>query len=192
MKLAYTRRLVSAALCGELDDVETRTDPIFGLEIPRHVVGVPDEVLQPRATWDDPEAYDKQATSLANMFAENFKQFAGGVSVAAGGGSICHFDGTKLTVGPQSAGADPGPACYGKGGVEPTVTTDLAAGRLPWVSLKTPGWAAMADGTHDAEIDQLLTAHPGAGAAAARVSMRTASSLFAKISILASAFSICF
>jgi 5-oxoprolinase (ATP-hydrolysing) len=44
-------------------------------------------------------------------------------TVAAGGGSLCRFDGHKLTVGPQSAGADPGPACYGRGG--PLALTDL-------------------------------------------------------------------
>ena len=44
-------------------------------------------------------------------------------TVAAGGGSICDFDGVKLIVGPQSAGADPGPACYGKGG--PLTVTDV-------------------------------------------------------------------
>jgi 5-oxoprolinase (ATP-hydrolysing) len=44
-------------------------------------------------------------------------------TVAAGGGSICRFDGVKLVVGPDSAGADPGPACYGKGG--PLTVTDL-------------------------------------------------------------------
>ena len=44
-------------------------------------------------------------------------------TVAAGGGSICQFDGVKLTVGPDSAGADPGPACYGRGG--PLTVTDL-------------------------------------------------------------------
>ena len=44
-------------------------------------------------------------------------------TVAAGGGSICRFDGTKLTVGPESAGADPGPACYGRGG--PLTVSDL-------------------------------------------------------------------
>lgn len=44
-------------------------------------------------------------------------------TVAAGGGSICQFDGVKLVVGPQSAGADPGPACYGKGG--PLAVTDI-------------------------------------------------------------------
>lgn len=44
-------------------------------------------------------------------------------TIAAGGGSVCHFDGVKLVVGPQSAGADPGPACYGRGG--PLTVTDI-------------------------------------------------------------------
>lgn len=44
-------------------------------------------------------------------------------TVAAGGGSVCGFDGVKLFVGPQSAGADPGPACYGRGG--PLTVTDV-------------------------------------------------------------------
>ncbi|RME41820.1 MAG: hydantoinase, partial [Planctomycetota bacterium] len=44
-------------------------------------------------------------------------------TVAAGGGSICRFDGQKLVVGPDSAGADPGPACYGRGG--PLTVTDM-------------------------------------------------------------------
>ena len=54
-------------------------------------------------------------------------------TVGAGGGSIAHLDpGGALLVGPRSAGADPGPACYGRGGTEPTVTdADLVAGRIP-------------------------------------------------------------
>ncbi|MEE8349832.1 MAG: hydantoinase/oxoprolinase family protein [Acidobacteriota bacterium] len=55
-------------------------------------------------------------------------------SVGAGGGSIAHVpEITKaLRVGPQSAGADPGPACYGKGGTEPTVTdANVVVGHLP-------------------------------------------------------------
>ena len=52
-------------------------------------------------------------------------------TVAAGGGSICRFDGVKLVVGPESAGADPGPAAYGRGG--PLTVTDLNVflGRIP-------------------------------------------------------------
>jgi N-methylhydantoinase A len=47
------------------------------------------------------------------------------VTIGAGGGSIAWTDGYRLQVGPQSAGADPGPACYGRGGTEPTVTDAL-------------------------------------------------------------------
>ena len=51
-------------------------------------------------------------------------------TVAAGGGSICWFDGVKLRVGPQSAGAEPGPACYGRGGPLTVTDLNLLLGRL--------------------------------------------------------------
>lgn len=51
-------------------------------------------------------------------------------TVAAGGGSICQFDGVKLAVGPQSAGADPGPACYGRGGPLTVTDVNLFLGKL--------------------------------------------------------------
>ena len=51
-------------------------------------------------------------------------------TVAAGGGSICSFDGQKLTVGPESAGADPGPACYGRGGPLTLTDMNLLLGRV--------------------------------------------------------------
>ncbi len=79
MKLAFTRAMITAALNGDLDDVETYTEPFFGLHIPTSIEGVPDEVLNPRDTWEDKEAYDAQAAKLAAMFVENFKQFADGV-----------------------------------------------------------------------------------------------------------------
>ena len=82
IELRYTRRMVAAALSGELDGVETLEDPVFGLAVPRRVEGVPDGLLVPRETWDDPEAYDAKAASLAEMFARNFEQFAGGVDEA--------------------------------------------------------------------------------------------------------------
>lgn len=75
MKLSYTRAMVHAALEGELNHVETITDPIFGLQIPLHVPGVPDEVLQPQKTWKDEEEYYAKAKELANQFKENFKKF---------------------------------------------------------------------------------------------------------------------
>lgn len=76
MELPYTRAMVRAALSGELADIPTKPDPIFGVHVPLRCPGVPDEVLQPRNTWEDPEAYDRQARKLASMFHEYFAQFA--------------------------------------------------------------------------------------------------------------------
>ncbi len=80
MKLSYTRRMVTAILKGELDDVETFTEPFFNLAIPKEVKGVPSEILNPRDTWEDGEKYDAQAAKLVGMFIENFKQFEDGVT----------------------------------------------------------------------------------------------------------------
>jgi len=80
MKLGYTRAMVRAALDGKLDDVETRTDPVFGIAVPVAVPDVPDEVLDPRNTWADKSAYDTQANKLANMFKDNFAKFTDQVS----------------------------------------------------------------------------------------------------------------
>ncbi len=82
MKLSYTRAMVHAALRGLLADVHTGADPVFGLHIPKHVRGVPDHILQPRHTWSDAEAYDREAGKLAAMFRENFKKFEDEVSEA--------------------------------------------------------------------------------------------------------------
>ena len=82
MQLGYTRAMVHAALAGKLDGVPTRRDPVFGLGVPESVPGVPTEVLDPRATWRDPAAYDAMAQKLAGMFRENFKRFEADVSAA--------------------------------------------------------------------------------------------------------------
>ncbi len=76
MKLPHTRRMLKEAIEGNLDDVEFKTDPIFGLSIPQHVEGVPDSVLNPRDTWENAGAYDSKAKKLAKMFIDNFEQFA--------------------------------------------------------------------------------------------------------------------
>ena len=75
MDIDHTRSMVRAALEGQLDDVPTMTDPVFGLAVPVTCPGVPDLFLQPRATWSDGEAYDRQARALAAMFVDNFRQF---------------------------------------------------------------------------------------------------------------------
>jgi len=76
MQLSHTRAMVSAALSGELEHASYRRDPVFGFDVPTAVPGVPSEVLDPRSTWPDTDAYDAQATKLAGMFRENFKGFA--------------------------------------------------------------------------------------------------------------------
>ena len=82
MKLEHTRAMVQAALSGDLDGVETRPDAVFGLHIPASVPGVPDHVLDPRGTWDDPDGYDAQAAELAGLFRDNFTKFEANVSDA--------------------------------------------------------------------------------------------------------------
>jgi phosphoenolpyruvate carboxykinase (ATP) len=80
MDITHTRNMVRAALNGDLRDVPTVTDPIFGVAVPTAVPGVPTEVLTPRNTWADPAAYDKAAATIAGMFHENFAAYADGVS----------------------------------------------------------------------------------------------------------------
>lgn len=75
MKLSYTRHTVKAALEGELDHVGYETDPIFGMAVPVSCPGVPEQLLHPRKTWDDGNAYDLQARKLARMFVQNFEKF---------------------------------------------------------------------------------------------------------------------
>jgi phosphoenolpyruvate carboxykinase (ATP) len=75
MKLGYTRAMIHAAFDGQLDGVAYETDPVFGLHIPTACPNVPSEVLNPRNTWEDQEAYDKQAQRLHRMFQENAEQF---------------------------------------------------------------------------------------------------------------------
>ena len=76
MSIQYTRAMVTAVLNGSLAQVETRPDPIFGFSVPLHCPGVPDEVLRPRNTWEDEEAYDAAYGRLAQLFNKNFEQFA--------------------------------------------------------------------------------------------------------------------
>ncbi len=82
MKLAYTRAMVKAALSGHLNKVPTVNDRIFGFQVPTFCPNVPAQVLSPRNTWQDKDAYDKMAKHLAQLFHENFQQFAGEASAA--------------------------------------------------------------------------------------------------------------
>ena len=82
IKLGFTRRMVHAALAGELDGAATWTDPIFGLAVPERVEGVPDAVLRPREGWKSVAYYDAKAAQLADMFAANFEKYESGVDEA--------------------------------------------------------------------------------------------------------------
>ncbi len=82
MSIDHTRTMVRAALSGALDGVPYEPDPVFGIQVPTQVPGVPSEILRPRDTWPDPDAYDAKARELAGMFAENFESYADGVSAA--------------------------------------------------------------------------------------------------------------
>ena len=76
MKLSYTRSMITAAMNGELSKVEFDAHPVFGVLMPKSCPGVPDEVLLPRNTWSDKEAYDKKANELAGLFVKNFSKYA--------------------------------------------------------------------------------------------------------------------
>jgi len=75
MPIKYTRALLHAALDGSLNGQEFRKDPNFGFEVPVACPGVPEEILDPRETWDDKAAYDKRARDLVSRFVENFAQY---------------------------------------------------------------------------------------------------------------------
>lgn len=81
-KLPYTRAMIKAALTGELDQVEFHPDQFFGLPIPASCPGVPSEVLDPQCTWQDREAYQRQAQQLIARFNKNFDQFSDQVTAA--------------------------------------------------------------------------------------------------------------
>lgn len=80
MKLRYTRAMITAALKGELDKVAYKEHPVFGVAFPTTCPNVPAEILDPRGTWKDKGAYDKQADDLAKAFNTNFAKYKDGAS----------------------------------------------------------------------------------------------------------------
>jgi phosphoenolpyruvate carboxykinase (ATP) len=76
MAIDHTRALLRAALDGALQEATFQPEPFFGLRIPQHVRGIPDEVLDPRRAWADGAAYDTAAAALAARFEANFATFA--------------------------------------------------------------------------------------------------------------------
>ncbi len=75
IRLQHTRAILDAIHAGKLNNVKYETDPVFGLRIPRGVPEVPSEILFPRQTWSDPNAYDRSAADLAQRFRQNFSAY---------------------------------------------------------------------------------------------------------------------
>jgi len=82
MKLSYTRAMITAAMNGELDNVEFHQQQIFDLAMPKSCPGVPSEILNPKDTWTDKSAFDETANNLASQFVKNFKIYEEGSSEA--------------------------------------------------------------------------------------------------------------
>ncbi|GGQ97322.1 phosphoenolpyruvate carboxykinase (ATP) [Deinococcus ruber] len=82
MSIAHTRRLIHAALSGELEIVPFQQEAFFGLSIPTQVEGVPPEVLNPQDAWADAQQYAQTARHLSGLFRQNFERFAQGVDPA--------------------------------------------------------------------------------------------------------------
>ncbi|MBF2709333.1 phosphoenolpyruvate carboxykinase (ATP) [Flavobacterium soyangense] len=76
MKLKYTRAMITAAINGELENVDYDSHPVFGIAKPQSCPNVPSEILNPRNTWEDPELYDIKAVELAEKFKANFAKFS--------------------------------------------------------------------------------------------------------------------
>ncbi|WP_242919004.1 phosphoenolpyruvate carboxykinase (ATP) [Pontibacter liquoris] len=76
MKLSYTRAMITAALQGDLEQVAYTMHPIFQVAIPDSCPNVPADILNPRNTWADKDAYDAKALELAASFIKNFSKYA--------------------------------------------------------------------------------------------------------------------
>ena len=76
IKLKFTRAMITAAMLGQLNHDDYKTHDVFGLHYPLHCPEVPSIVMDPKGAWDDPDAYDAKAQTLAKFFVENFEQYA--------------------------------------------------------------------------------------------------------------------
>nr|WP_310616979.1 phosphoenolpyruvate carboxykinase (ATP) [Pantoea cypripedii] len=83
ISLKDTRAIINAILAGELDDVETQTLPVFNLQIPTRLAQVSDAMLDPRASWSSPDAWQEAAQELAQRFINNFEKYTDNAAGAA-------------------------------------------------------------------------------------------------------------
>ncbi len=76
MSIKLTRAIIDAIHDGSLLKTPTKTDPVFGFQVPTKCAGVPSKSLTPRNTWQDKAAFDATAAKLAHLFIDNFKKYA--------------------------------------------------------------------------------------------------------------------
>jgi phosphoenolpyruvate carboxykinase (ATP) len=84
IKLSHTRAILDAIYAGQLNDAPRQVDPLFHLEMVTRCPNVPNEILLPRNTWADKDAYDRTYQKLASLFAENLTRFASGTTIPGG------------------------------------------------------------------------------------------------------------
>ena len=79
ISLKHTRQIIDAIHNGDLDSAQVASDPWFGFQTVTSCPDVPSELLTPRATWNDADAYDNMAQKLVGLFRDNFKTYESGV-----------------------------------------------------------------------------------------------------------------
>jgi phosphoenolpyruvate carboxykinase (ATP) len=80
INLSHTRALIKAALENKFDEIELETHEMFGFAIPKECPGIPSQLLNPRNTWTDKNAYEEKANYLASLFIKNFEKYSSGVT----------------------------------------------------------------------------------------------------------------
>jgi phosphoenolpyruvate carboxykinase (ATP) len=80
INLSHTRALIKAALENKLAAIDFENHPVFGFAMPKECPGVPSEILNPRKTWNDKNAYEEKANYLASLFIKNFEKYSNGVT----------------------------------------------------------------------------------------------------------------
>ncbi len=88
ISIQNTRAMITAILDGSIEKSEFKTEPVFGLSCPQSLTGVNSEVLNPRSSWNSLDEYDKQASTLGELFTNNFKTYGKAVSYLKQAGPI--------------------------------------------------------------------------------------------------------
>ena len=88
ISIQNTRAMITSILDGSIEQSKFKTEPVFGLSCPLSLIGVDTEVLNPRSSWDNADDYDKQATTLGELFTNNFKTYGKAVSYLENAGPI--------------------------------------------------------------------------------------------------------